>query len=367
MQRPAEWQVWQLPKAALILVLAVDAFALVPLHRLASMSSLSNLGLALFLATLSIAYSTLTCRIERARTALRASAEPASYKNLLASWDFAAAVILPVPLAVAMILIAGIAEWPARKMAGKAKVYRHVYTTAAVVPTILAARTITGLALPYELALLPGALVYLAVSAALVGAAIAAVGQPTAARALLRPSSYTYEVATLAIALAEIELFRHHQAPLMWLSLPATLGIQRLAVRTEIRAASKPDAWIMREEAWLIAATEILAALPVAAILRVNAASTEAAAEVARLQAGCDAIGHHGSDGLAMVLLDCPGRSADALANRLRMALRTNGIDASVASAAKPRDGHTLDELAAVCEAELITQDALRHSPKPDA
>jgi hypothetical protein len=154
---------------------------------------------------------------------------------------------------------------------------------------------------------------------------------------------------------------------MMWLSLPTTIAIQRLAARTELRAVSKPTARPMSEEAWLIAATEIVAALPVVAILRVNAASTAAAAEVARLQAGCDAIGYLGSSGLAMVLLDCPARSADALANRLRMALRHNGIEASVASAAKPRDGRNLNELAAVCEAELITQDALRQSLKPDA
>ena len=331
------------------------------------MSSASYLGLALFLATLSIAYSTLTCRIERARTALRASAEPASYKNLLASWDFAAAVILPAALAVAVILVAGIAEWPARKVAGTANLYRHVYTTAAVVPTVLAARTITGLNLPYQLALLLGALVYLAVSAALVGAAIAAAGQPRAIRALLRPSTYTYEVATLAIALAEIELFRHHLAPLMWLSLPATICVQRLAVHTEFREVSKPSLPPMNQEAWLIAGTEVVAALPVVAVLRINStASPQAVAEVARLQAGCDAVGHVGASGLGMVLLDCPARSADALADRLRMAMRHNGLEASVAAAAKPRDGHTFADLLVVCEADLAAQEAIRQPTQRD-
>lgn len=121
-----------------------------------------------------------------------------------------------------------------------------------------------------------------------------------------------------------------------------------------------PTAKPMSEEAWLIAATEVVAALPVVALLRVNSASTEVAAEIARLQAGVDAIGYVGSSGLGMVLVDCPARSADALADRLRMALRHNGIEASVAAAAKPRDGHKLTDLFAACEIDLILQDTLR-------
>jgi len=367
MRRPDEWQVWQLPKVAIILVLAVDVSALVPLHRVLSMSSTVNLGVALFLATLSIAYSTLTYRIERARWALRAGSEPASYRNLLASWTFASAVILPAPLMVAVIVACGIAEWPARKLAGKAKLYRHVYTTAAVVPAALAARAIIGSSLPFDLALLLGTVVYVAVNSLVIGAAMVAVGQRGALRALLQPSAYKYEVVTLAIALAEIELFRHHQAPLMWLSVPAAIAIQRLAVRTELRAVSQPAAKPMSEEAWLIAGTEIVAALPVVAVLRINSASPETVAEVTRLQAGCDAIGYLGRSGLAMALLDCPARSADALADRLRMAFRHNGLEASVAAAAKPRDGHTLGDLLVVCEAELAAQQIIQQPTRPDS
>lgn len=367
MRRPDEWQVWELPKVGLILVLAVDVSALVPLHRLVSMSSTANFGVALFLATLSIAYSTLTCSFERARNALRCSAEPSSYRNLLASWTFASAVILPAPLMVAVIVACGIAEWPARKLAGKAKLYRHVYTTAAVIPAALAARAIIGSSLPFDLALPLGTAVNVVVNSLVVGAAMVAVGQPGALRALLQPSAYKYEVVTLAIALAEIELYRHHQVPLMWLSLPATIAVQRLAVRTELRVMSQPTARPMSEEAWLIAGTEIVAALPVVAVLRINSATPEAVAEVARLQAGCDAIGYIGRSGLAMALLDCPARSADALAARLRLAMRHNGLEASVASAAKPRDGHALGDLLVVCEAELAAQEVIRQPTQPDS
>ncbi|HEU5268835.1 MAG TPA: hypothetical protein VFU36_02840 [Jatrophihabitans sp.] len=302
----------------------------------------------------------MTRSFERARDALQCSVEPASYRNLLASWTFAAAVILPAPLMVGVIVACGIGEWPARKLAGKAILYRHVYTTAAVVPAALAARAIIGSALPFDLALPLGAIVNVIVNSLVVGAAMMAVGQGGVIRILLQPSTCKYEAATLLIALAQIELFRHHQAPMMWLSLPATIAIQRYAVRTELRAAGKPASRPMSGEAWLIAGTEVVAALPVVAILRVNSAATEVAAEIARLQAGVDAIGYVGSSGLGMVLVDCPARSADALADRLRMALRHNGIEASVAAAAKPRDGHTLTELFVACEAELALQEALR-------
>jgi UPF0716 family protein affecting phage T7 exclusion len=367
MRRPSAWQVWELPKVALILVLAIDVSALVPLHHVVSMSSTTNVGLALFLATLSIAYSTMTCTLERARNAVQHGAEPASYLNLLASWNFVGAVILPAPLAVAVIVAAGIAEWPARKLAGKAKLYRHVYTTAAVVPAVMAARAFTGLTLPFDLALPLGAAVCMMVNSLVVSAAMVAIGQLGAVRVLMQPSTYKYELVTFAIALAEIELFRHHQVPLMWLSLPATIGLQRLAVRTELREVSKPTARPMCEEAWLIAGTEIVAALPVVAVLRINSATPETVAEVARLQAGCDAIGYLGSSGLAMALLDCPARSADALAARLRLAMRHNGLEASVAAAAKPRDGHTLGDLLVVCEAELAAQEIIQQPTQPDS
>ena len=367
MRRPSAWQVWQLPRVAVLLIIAVDVSALAPLWLRSSLPRSEDLTLALFLATLSIAYSALTCSIERARSALKAGTEPASYRNLLASWTFAGAVILPTPLIVAVIAVSAVAEWPVRKMPGHAKLYRHVYSAATVVPAALAARAITALSFPFDLSLPLGAAANVVVSSILIAAAIGASGQPGGVRSLLRLGTYKYEVATLTIALAEVELYRHHQVPLMWLSLPATIAIQRLAVRTELRVMSQPTARPMNEEAWLIAGTEIVAALPVVAVLRINSATPETVAEVARLQAGCDAIGYIGSSGLAMALLDCPARSADALAARLRLAMRHNGLEASVASAAKPRDGHTLGDLLVVCEAELAAQEVIRQPTQPDA
>jgi hypothetical protein len=121
----------------------------------------------------------------------------------------------------------------------------------------------------------------------------------------------------------------------------------------------------MAEEAWFIAATEVVAALPVVAVIRITTADPIAVSAVAQMQAGCDAIGYLGENGLGMLLVDCPSLSAEALASRLRMALRTKGIDGNVAAAGKPRDGYRLNDLLAICEAELVARDAADMPDKP--
>jgi hypothetical protein len=158
--------------------------------------------------------------------------------------------------------------------------------------------------------------------------------------------------------LAQIEFHDIH-LPLLWLSLPATVAVQRLAVKSDLQAAAEDTgSQLMTEQAWRVAAEEIVAALPVVAILRVTTADPVAANTIAQMQAGGDAIGLIGDAGLAILLLDCPDMNADALAARLRSALRHGGVPASVAASAKPRDGNSMNDLWAVCEAELITREA---------
>jgi hypothetical protein len=153
---------------------------------------------------------------------------------------------------------------------------------------------------------------------------------------------------------------------LVWLSLPAAIGLQRFITRSRLRYVTD-DAQVrpMAEEAWFIAATEVIAALPVVSIIRITTADPAAVSAVAQLQAGCDAIGYLGVDGLGMLLVDCPSLSAEALAARLRTALRSKGLDGNVAAAGKPRDGTTLNDLLAICEAELVTRDAVDLREKP--
>ena len=326
----------------------------------------SNIELAIALCTLSIAYSTFTCSAERVRRALHQGTEAVEYRNLLAIWGFSAAVMLPVQLAWVVAVVGAIAEWPARKVAGRARPYRHIYSTAAAVLAALMAHLMVSSAPTPWLGVAMAVPVYSAVGTVVVGAAMLATGERSAALGFLQPGPYRAEICCLAIAVCVVVLVDTRLGMLVWLSLPAAIGLQRIVTRSRLRiVAEDAQAKPMAEEAWLIAATEVVAALPVVAIIRITTADPIAVSAVAQMQAGCDAIGYLGADGLGMLLVDCPSLSAEALAARLRTALRTKGVDGNVASAGKPRDGYTLTDLLAICEAELVARDAVTLIDKP--
>ena len=366
--RPAvtTWALWRQPRCVIILILIIEISALaMPLALATKTLTNSDIGLAALLAALSITYSLLTRRWERARWALHKTTKPPVYPNLLAAWGLAAAMLLPVPLAALVLVAASAADWSARKAAGQASLYRHVYTAASTVLAAVAVHLCAGFDLPRLAYYFAAAGAYSVCCVAVIALAVAASGEFRVLRVYVRIGSYRLDALTAAIALAQVELHSVH-FPLLWLSLPATIALQRQSMKAELRSASvetvsKP----MSEEAWLIAAHEVVAALPVAAIMRIETKAPAAVSAVAQIQAGCDAIGFLGKDGLGILLLDCPALSADALANRIRMALRHQDIEASVAAAAKPRDGQCLDDLLAVCEAELITREAASRSAKP--
>jgi hypothetical protein len=300
------------------------------------------------------------------RRTLHQGTEAAKYRNLLAVWGFAAAVLLPLQLAWAVVVAGAVAEWPARNVASRARLYRHVYSTAGAVLVAAAARAVSGSPLLLGPKLAFAVPVYMGVSSLTVAAVMVAAGERSAVRALLQPSAHRVEFCSIAISVGVVVLVYSHLGMLVWLSLPAAIGLQRITTRSRLhQVADEAQIKPMTEEAWLIAAHEVIAALPVAAIMRIETKEPAAVSAVAQIQAGCDAIGFLGEDGLGILLLDCPALSADALANRIRMALRHHDLEASVAAAAKPRDGYGLDDLLAVCEAELIARDAANRSAKP--
>jgi len=358
------WSLWRESRLVITLIFVIEIAAVVIPFLPSSRITKTDIGLAALLASLSIAYSAFTRSWERVRRALHEGTRPMVYPNLLSAWGVAAAVLLPPALAAGVLIIAGIAEWPARNISGQATPYRYIYSVAGTVLAALATHWCLGAGLPRQAALVASALSYTGTTVAVVAMAVLASGKFSPLRVYIKPSTYRLDFWTCAIALAQVEL-HDVRLPLLWLSLPATIALQHHTVRGDLRAVAEPPAKPMSEEAWLIAAQEIVAALSVASIIRVNSAAPEAVAEIAHLQAGCDAIGNVGNSGLAMLLLDCPDLSADALASRLRIALRCRGIEASVAAAAKPRDGQCLDDLLAVCEAELITREAASRSAKP--
>lgn len=365
----AKWPVWRLPRVAIALILAVDFSALLIPALFWHPITRSNIETAIALGTLSIAYSTFTCGAERVRRTLHQGAEAIQYRNLLAIWGFSAAVMLPIQLAWLVTVVGAIAEWPARKVAGRALPYRHVYSTAGAVWAATVTHVVVSSVLSPWLGIALAVVVYTLIGVVVVAAAMLAVGELSAARGLLRLSPYLAEVYCLAIAIGLIGLADAQLGMLIWLSLPAAIGLQRMITRSRLRDVTD-DAQVhpMSQEAWFIAATEVVAALPVVSIIRISTADPVAVGAVAQLQAGCDALGYLGVDGLGMLLVDCPSLSAEALAARLRTALRHKGIEGSVASAGKPRDGYRLTDLLAICEAELVTRDAadVHDRPRPE-
>jgi hypothetical protein len=326
----------------------------------------SDFEISAALASLSIAYSTFTCSAERVRRTLHQGAEAIEYRNLLAVWRFAAAILLPIQMVWVVVVAGAIAEWPARNVAGRARLYRHVYSTAGEVLAAVATHAVSNSALPRELGLAFAIPANMGVGVLVVAAVMVAAGERSAVRGLLQLSPYRVEFCSVMISVAVVVLTYGHLGMLVWLSLPAAVGLQRVTTRSRLRqVADEAQTRPMTEEAWLIAANEVVAALPVAAIMRIETKEPAAVSAVSQIQAGCDAIGSLGSDGLGILLLDCPALSADALANRIRMALRYHNLEASVAAAAKPRDGYCLDDLLAVCEAELIARDAASRPAKP--
>jgi hypothetical protein len=312
-------------------------------------------------------YSGLTYRWERARRALLDEAQPALCPNLLATWGFAAALILPLPLACLVIAVAGVAEWPARKIVGTAKLHRYVYSTAGAMLSAAAVRLCLRLTLPYHAQFVVAMFVYLGVGAVTVALAMLSVGEGTVARRFSDLKTYYLEFTTMLIAIGEVALLHSGLPTLAWLSLPATIALQRQAVRADLRAAEEPGMRPMNQDAWLLIAREVIAACPVGAVMRVDTADPAAVNYLARVQAGCDAIGMAGDSGLAVLLTECPGPNADALAVRLRSVLHRQGIEAQVAVAAKPRDGQSLDDLLAVSEAELIARVAATRVARSDS
>lgn len=357
------WSLWRTSPCGVAVILAVDLAAAGTALASIGEIQLSDLWTAVLLASLSIVYSRFTVSWERARRALRQEKLPTLCPNLLATWAFAAAVLLPLTLAAAVIALAAIAEWPARNIAGQATPYRYVYSTAGAILAATAVNGCMALGLADPLALALAAAGYMLVGMAAVALAMVSAGQYKALTLLLKAETHKLEVLTIGLATAQVELISLH-IPLAWLSLPAAIVIQRWAVQSDLHVNDDTTIRPMTEAAWLTVAREVVAACPVTAIMRIDTADPAAVSLVARMQVGCDAIGAVGKSGLAILLADCPGPNAEALAMRMRTALSQQGIPALVAVAAKPRDGQSSADLLAVAEAELITRAAAQGPSK---
>jgi len=348
------WSLWRLPAMAIAWILAVDVGGIVFAVATRGPVDRATINLSILLASLSVAFSLASFKWDAIRRVLMDGAQLGVQINLLAIWDFAAAILLPLHLAAAVVVAGSLAELPIRRMTGPSKPYRYVFSTACTLTAVMAAHFCVSLPIPKLAGLALAAIAYIPAEVLMLCPALVLCREFQ--MVLLRPSTYLVEAQTIVIALIVVGM-QAFDIPLGWLSLPTALVLQRHVVLARLRQGRDPNVRPMEAGAWLLIARVVVEACHAAAIMRVDANDSQAAALVAQLQAGCDAIGRC-DGGLAILLADCPGPNAESLANRMRSALRYNGISAQIAVAAKPRDGDTLADLLAVSEAELITRRA---------
>jgi hypothetical protein len=361
--------VWKLRPAMLVLLAfaAIVAVAL-PIYTASSISA-EQLGTGALLASLSIAYSLWTLYSERARLVLRKQRQASVLTNMQATWTFPIAILLPPQFAAILLIIIECFQWPSKNIEGRSAPHRAFFSGCVLITSATAAHTLMELPIPFVARLAAAALTYEVVTVLFIGAAVAISGPISACKHLIKPSTHLPELLTLSIGAVEVAMVLWH-VPLVWLSLPLVLVLQRRAVRVETRGDEQSPIAPMGERVWSAVAREVVRACTTASVLRVDSDDPVAARSVAQMQAGCDAIGTVGASGLVILLADCPGPNADSLALRLRSALSSSGVQANVAVASKPRDGQVLEDLLAVTEAELITRDAATRSARsvrPDA
>jgi uncharacterized membrane protein len=357
------WPVWRERRRVLAVLAVVEVVALAAPIATWSPLSVADLDLTCMLASLSVTYSLFVIGWEKARRHLLFERTPDIQPNVLATWCFASAILLPPTAAAVVTAISVVSGWSAYNAAGSNRPYRFVYhTMASVLSATLASEALHSFQLPVVAELAIAATAWLAIAAGLTILAMCASGQFGAAKAMLHPRVYRLEVMTMAVAVGEYATFRVGMPLLVWLSLPIAVGIQRYFTRIELQArevGSRP----MLIEAWLHVARVVVEESQTVSIVRLGTADPVTARTVAMMQGGCDAIGEYTDGGLAILLLDCPPANGDALARRLRIAMDYHNVECHVASASKPRDGYVLEDLLAVAEAELVlSSEASRRS-----
>jgi diguanylate cyclase (GGDEF)-like protein len=396
------WELWKLPAKVVAVVLAVEAGAVALIVARASVPTLPDVGLAAFLALLSLVHTELATGIERAR---RRAAET-SYFDLSSVWTFAAALLLPPLLAAAVIGVVYLHLWQRVWRPARVPLYRHVYTTATVLLAAGAAHAVVegagGLPSgPGDVIGVVGVglavLLYVLVNTVLVAAAIAFTRDRPGARDLIgRWDDNALEVATICMgALAAVAL--GSTPGLVALVLPPILVLHRAVLVRQLEEEASTDAktGLLNAAAWQAEASRTVRRLHrsggSAAVLILDldhfkmvndayghlAGDVVLAAVAAELRAGVrepDIVGRFGGEEFVVLLPDLANGAAGHLqmyevAERVRKrvaaldvavctpdgGLTITGLTVSVGAAAVPGDGTTLEQVMKAADAALYT------------
>ena len=222
-------------RRVLAVLAVIEVLALAAPLATWSRVSRADLGIALLLISLSLVYSLFVIGWEKARRLLLFERAPAVTPNVLTTWRFAAVLLLPPEVAAAVTVVSAVGGWPAYNPAGDRRAYRYVYSTMASVLAASCANRLFHSGLPLGQALAAAAAIWLLIEGGAIWLVLLASGQSGAARSMLHLRTYRLELITMAVATGE---WLNHRVslPLIWLSLPVAVVIQRYFTKAELQS-----------------------------------------------------------------------------------------------------------------------------------
>ncbi|MGH8964468.1 MAG: MFS transporter, partial [Actinomycetes bacterium] len=246
--RPSTWAVWSIPRRLLgpVLLVELTAIVLTALTVPTSQFDRRSIITAVMVAVFGIVHSEVALRVER----IRRRVTETLHVDLSSVWTFAGAVLLPPALAVGVATVVFTHLWW-RSWRPRVPIYRHVFSTATIVLSCLAAGAVAGaehagaIALRGDvtgvLLLAAAILAYTTVNSALVAGAVAVSSpQPDIGKVLGRWDDNVLEFATLSLgAITAVALSINPM--LVVLVLPPLLVLHRAVLVKHLEEAANTD------------------------------------------------------------------------------------------------------------------------------
>jgi len=407
------WSLWTASKRVVALVLAVDATALLVTGYGAFHDSIDTAAAVRLcvLAGLSVGYVIACRRVEQARLLLAVS-QGAVYVDVVSVWMLAAAVLLPISLTAALVVVLYLQSWigGSRQPGGRPSPHKYVYNAAATLLTCgFVAASVRGIGIDAHshlaaaaLALAAAVPIFICVNTAMTAVVIyASTGIRKPATLFGSWSENGLELATLVLgAVTALSVLYAPWAAV--LVLPAVFLLQHQALLRQLVEAATTDVKtdLLNATAWRQVAqrevTRVSQRGGSAAILvldmdhfkRINDQHGHLVGDVALKSVGAaladelrgyDAVGRFGGEEFVAVLPDTDVAGAEHAAERLRLRIEslavpvhgsdeTLAVTASIGVALCPEHGDSVDDVLraaddAMYEAKRAGRNAVRTAP----
>jgi hypothetical protein len=355
-----------------------------------------HLHIFVLLTLLSVSYSTAVRRIERLRRGLTEG----RVANVLDVWTMAGALLLPLPLVVALAVTVYAAEWPTRRIVAGGRPFRYVVST-----LVLTLAAVAGSATDHALGGSALAIVAAMVSCALVNDALLAPIIWIAGDRAVIPRLFSlrnHAIDTVAKVFGVLlALATAWHAPAVLLAIPFIYAAHRFALLESIRATAAFDAktgmWSIN--GWRVRAAELVADAPsyvVLILVQLYGSVSEAAVPPAlaslfgltalpappsrrlretirgrhadgtpRVTAAQHALGHYEGQRVALVVEVDLQSAGTLLVRDVRSRLRRAGLACSIGSAVAL--GCDLDTLLAQAESDLRFEEITANVATPES